>query len=313
MFKCLSTYKFAMGSNNIIRRIKKTKTFVKTLYFIKQTLYKNMKKIIIVITILLTSNLFIKAQWGPKIKLELKNDGIQTSKLFLGVDTQATDGWDKDIIFNFKDSTIDTTLSEDVDLPPAPMYQMYCRLVKDSNQATASYSYVDFRSIPTNTDIFFHKYWLNIVWYSETAFPKVYIKWGKLPNGIDSAKIHCREWMDDNLYINMQDVEGIELDNEAYKNCFIHIWYNKEHSGIEEPKLLDIVLYPNPTDNFINLYNENYDNYSIINSIGTEFINSKLKLVANNKIDIQGIPSGAYSIILTNKYGANERISFIKK
>ena len=247
--------------------------------------------------------------WGPKIKLNLTNDAEQSINLFIGVDSLATDGYDSGIVFRYKDSELDTTLREDYDLPPAAPQTMTCRLVKDSLNPTSSYSYVDFRSI-SNSDKFLHRYWINIRWYS-TQNPKINLHWGKLPIGIDSAKIRCREWMDnDDFHINMHEVEGLELDNESYKNLFINVWFNKNHIGIKYDKDNNLILYPNPTDNYVNLLSNDYTYYSIRNILGEELMIGKIE---DNKINVVNLPQGVYILILNKNNNQSISIPFVRK
>jgi len=269
-----------------------------------------MKKIIITSLMILTSNIFLVSQWGPKIKLEFINDEEQTAKLFFGVDSLATDGWDKNINFHYKDLTTDTTLTEDIDLPPPPPQRMYCRLLRDTTPGNICYSYADFRDIPSDT-LFYHRYVVNIVWYSSSINPYINIKWGDLPDGIDSAKFRCYQWMNDDSVVNMREKSEILLDNEAYKICYVYVWFNKKHSGILNEKL-DVILFPNPANELITFYNEDYNSYSIVNSAGSELSNGMLELNLNNHINTQNIPAGSYYMLL-NKKGKNSNIPFIKK
>ena len=74
-----------------------------------------------------------------------------TKHLFIGVDSLATDGYDGGIVFTFGD----TTLTEDLDLPPFE-FGLVCRLIRDSNDPANTYTYVDMRGI--HDEPFFHKY-----------------------------------------------------------------------------------------------------------------------------------------------------------
>ncbi|MCL2039515.1 MAG: leucine-rich repeat domain-containing protein [Bacteroidetes bacterium] len=250
--------------------------------------------------------------WGPKIKLDFTNDVSDRIKLFIGVDTLATDGYDSGIVFRYKDSTLDTNLIEDIDLPP-PFNNMTCRLVKDSNNATGSYSYVDFRGIPVETK-FHHRYWINVRWHkadSATQIRKIKLNWGKLPEGIDSAKIRCREWWDTDLYINMHEAESLDLEDIndiVYNNLFIDIWFSKG-VGITYNKDNNDLIFPNPTENYINLLDDDYTHYSIYNLVGEAQMSGKIE---DNKINVVNLPSGTYILIL-NKNNNSPAVPFIKK
>ena len=275
-----------------------------------------MRKAIILLVVVLTSSGVMFSQWGPKIKLEFENDIEQTARLFIGVDTLATDGYDDGVVFHYQDSLLDTTftLMEDLDLPPPPPYTMYCRLIRDTTNPAGSYSYVDFKGIPADEDKFFHQYIITIVWFVE-SFDSAWINinWGELPDGIDSAKFRCYQWMDDDYYVNMRDTNGVVLDNSAYKNCFVYVWYNKKHTDISYENEEDIILYPNPSNDYISFYNENYTDYFIVNSAGEELMSGNLSPQSNNKINIRNIPAGAYTMLVNKRNGEKNSLPFVKR
>jgi hypothetical protein len=209
----------------------------------------NIIKYLIAIISLVLLAVPLKAQGGPKLQFTLTNEVGDISKVWLGVDSMATNGWDSAVVFTYKD----TSLMEDVDLPPFPPYGMICYIIKDSTRPYDSYSYVDFKSIPKNTKQFVHKYRFYIRWANVTAEPTINIDWGKLPDGIDSAKIRAWEWMDTNRFVNMKTDSIMLLDNQAYKNVDITIWYNDYVSIAEDKNETKLLLYPNPATQFINI------------------------------------------------------------
>ncbi|MDR0926354.1 MAG: T9SS type A sorting domain-containing protein [Ignavibacteria bacterium] len=249
-------------------------------------------------------------QWGPKIKFEVTNDAKQRTNLYIGVDSNATDGYDKDVLFIYEADT----LHEDMDLPPPPPKSMYVLLVKDSLNPYGSYSYVDMRSIPSNS--FFHKYRINIRWYN-TGNPWVNIHWGKLPSGIDSAKIHCYEWFDESYFFDMKGDTALRLDNEAYQNCDIYIWYNQNSALSDEPNVENyLTIFPNPVGDFLTFVTHSqitsYDNlhYSIYSMAGEQVLANSIN---TNMIDVSSLMPGCYSIIIKNSNGDNIYNNFIKK
>jgi len=263
-----------------------------------------MKKIITLIIILLT-NTILNAQWGPKIRLDFESEAGQTQKIFIGVDAKATDGWDSAVVFEYND----TTITENYNLPPFPPPDyMYCALERDS--INRYLSYVDMRGIPEDS-IFFHKYTILIWWNATVLFPYIDVKWGQLPDGIDSAKFRCYQWMDDDYYVDMRENDGIRLDNQAYKDCYVYVWYNKKHIDIKEVQP-NILLFPNPANDYITFYNENNTDYVIINYAGENMQNGNLQLNTKNNIDIAALPIGAYYILL-NRNGEHKKHKFIKK
>lgn len=69
------------------------------------------------------------------------------------------------------------------------------------------------------------------------------------------------------------------------------------------------LVYPNPTNNNLNIYNKNgYDKYQIIDIIGRVLKFGNLKLI--NSIYVEKIPAGVYNVVLTGK-GQNDHITKI--
>lgn len=273
------------------------------------------KNIIYLITINIAIYIIITAQataaWGPKIKLEIMNDNEQNRKLYIGTDTNATNEWDKDVEFYY-----DTTkLIEDFDLPPAPPSDiMYCALIRDSTQPFDSYTYVDFRSIPKNESKFMHKYQMKIInWASNTDKPYITIKWDKIKNGIDSAKIRCYSWFDENKYVDMMTNNELITKNESDKVFDIIIWFNKDNLNINEKyENNKTKLYPNPIVNELNIESDDeIMKYKIYSILGT--IIEQKNISKNAKIDMSKYNKGNYIIELENQIGTKNYYNVIKK
>lgn len=223
-------------------------------------------------------------EWGPKLELKFTNDAQQVRTLYIGVDANATDGYDSAVVFNFNGHE----LQEDIDLPPAPPNGLYCTLSKDTNDPYGTQSYVDFKGIPESTT-FMKMYRVNLTWYITTYPATVKIDWGSLPAGIDSAKIRCYEWFDEEQYVNMEETENMLLDNEAYRTCYIWLWYNQGVS-VNETEDKNALLYPNPTSEILNINDE--IQYAKIYSA-----NGELMLTSNtNQISVRHLPEGTYFI-----------------
>ncbi len=78
--------------------------------------------------------------------------------------------------------------------------------------------------------------------------------------------------------------------------------------GINDLSYKEIVLYPNPSSDFISLTNSIQPiDYSIFNNIGMEI--SKGILIQNEKIDISHLNSGLYFL----KFENGNTLKFIKK
>jgi len=256
--------------------------------------------------------------FAPKFKITFNNEVNDTAKLYFGVDSQATDGWDADVPFIFED----TILKEDLDLPPIPPNSLSCRIIRDTLHPSDSYSYVDMRSIPEDKDEFCHKYIIKIFWTIQTNNPTICAVWGKLPKGIDSAKIRCYEWLDDNKFINMKNDESVILDNSAYKTMHLWVWYNKKNTCIYNSVITQDIS-PNPANDYIRVTDNNYSNYSIYDLAGNlikyDIISNKHLFVVNLNncdntlfIDIQNLIAGQYTIMFQCNNGNLTSYFFIK-
>lgn len=245
------------------------------------------------------------ADWGPKIKISTTNDVGQQGDCYIGVDVLASDGWDEGVIFNFDGQE----LKEYDCLPPmAPPGTIYCVIVRDSTLPYDSYTYTDFRGIP-ETKQFMHKYRLEVMWgpYSQ----KINIKWGKLPDGIDSAKFRCYEWFDATPDVDMRQVEEITIDNEALHRFDFTIYYNKDHSGIIEKSLDFIDIYPNVVEDYFYIDNLQFQSCEILNTCGSSVLH--LENLTENQINTKNLVSGLYFIKLIDNYGKIHFSKIIKR
>ena len=240
--------------------------------------------------------------WGPIFKLEIINDNNQKVPLYIGVDSLATDGYDEEVPFKFGD----TVIYENFDLPPAPPTGIYCFIVRDTLLSNDTKSYVDIRSIPENQDEFFHQYRLEIPKWDAANVdnPILKIHWGKLPDGIDSAKISCRGCYgpDSVKYTNMHEDEEFITNNIFHRRFDILVWYNKKHIAIAE-ELVSEVFYSVENNRLtVNYSDNNYSNefqtLNIYSLLGT-----KLLSTSENSIDISGFAIGTYLIELIDKRG----------
>jgi len=242
--------------------------------------------------------------FGPIFKLELTNDNGKKQNVFVGVDSLATDGYDADIEFKFGD----TVLTENYDLPPFWMPgMMYCVLVRDSLEGNTTLTYVDIRSIPENENKFFHHYKLEVLnWAASMYFDtELIINWGKLPDGIDSAKIILKVL---DSTIDMREKEKFILNNAFHTRFDIFVWYNKEHNFVEETSEFEIFYFIE--NNFLTVNNgsNNFEKINIYSLLGTKIISSN-----ENSIDIGGLAVGIYFVELIDKTGQKIFNKFSKK
>ena len=78
--------------------------------------------------------------------------------------------------------------------------------------------------------------------------------------------------------------------------------------GISQIKERNLLLYPNPTSDYIN-FSEEVKETSIFDSLGRLVKTAK----ATSKINISDLPSGIYVVMTTDKYGMSKTTKIIKK
>ena len=85
-------------------------------------------------------------------------------------------------------------------------------------------------------------------------------------------------------------------------------WGTCSTAGSEDENLLAITIYPNPTDNTLFIIgNESPIAVSIYNVLGKEVLSIK----NTNNINVQALPSGVYTIRISDGVGQTNR-KFIK-
>jgi hypothetical protein len=86
------------------------------------------------------------------------------------------------------------------------------------------------------------------------------------------------------------------------------VWGTCPTAGSEDENLLAITIYPNPTDNTLFIIgNESPIAVSIYNVLGKEVLSIK----NTNNINVQALPSGVYTIRISDGVGQTNR-KFIK-
>lgn len=280
-----------------------------------------MKLIIKLIFLFCVLNYFSFAETinDAKIIIQIESEISQKPpKLYLGVDTRATDLFDKDIKFAVGDSLV-----EEFDLPPfAPYNHIYnvLTICCDYNNDSIV-SYVDFRSVPDDINEFYYKYNFHIIWYRNSS-PNLSIimRWNKLPNGIDSAKLI--DITGDTSYdMNENDSVVITNPNKIWYTYYnVEVWFNKSKSSIKEQrtsKQNTLNIYPNPANDAIFVENNDeiqLSNYTILSLVGQkldEGIYSN-KGIYNNKININNLEKGLYFIKFQDVFGKIYYNKFVK-
>ncbi len=265
---------------------------------------------IIILLVIIASNTAFADSWGPKIKLEVSNIHGQKSTLYFGVDAKATDGLDKDTFFFDEKKLI-----EDYDLPTSmPSGILACVMIRDTTNPTDYLeSYVDFRQIP-GSDTFMHKFQLlkcswGMIEPQDVKPIKIY--WGKLPDGIDSAKFRGRQWMKDAKEIDMKTVEYIDSASLIYdKSFYITIWFNKNSGNFQKTDEIT-AIYPNITNDYTYCNIANAYQYMIINMQGQVLSNQRFD--NDSRINVQNLNSGVYYIQIFDLDGKMYIDKIIKK
>jgi hypothetical protein len=261
-----------------------------------------------------------------KLRINITNEISQkTPTLYIGVDTNATDLYDKNVKF----IAFDTVIREE-DLPPFPPFDnIYAALLiccDEDNSSKEINSYVDFRAIPEDEDEFYRKYLFYISW--NLNYLNATIKWDKLPNGIDSAKIIDTLYTE-SINCNMNENDSVVVKNPTkhYNTLYIvKIWFNKNTGSIKErphSKQNKFTISPNPANDAIFIKNiitvdnitttNNVNEIQAINYTILSLIGQKLdEGIYNNKINISNLDKGLYFIKLQDASGNIYYNKFIK-
>lgn len=106
-------------------------------------------------------------------------------------------------------------------------------------------------------------------------------------------------------------------DGRAFKGLWRNLKiYSKLTSALVEPILSNIITYPNPAINFLNVnLTALFDirSYHIFDSNGRIILSKELNTTSHNlEIDITDIYSGTYQLILNKELSNKKNISFIK-
>lgn len=252
--------------------------------FIKTNKNMKMKKNIVFIIGLLFAISYAKADFKSIINIKLQNNANQELSAYsCGAQTGASDGVDK-------------TLGE-LDLPPMPLMPgiLGAMFDMDTLHTDGTFSYIDIRSVPENTDYFIHQYLFNVYFGGGDTLD---IIWGKLPGNIDSAIIQDYAYdMTKLIRVDMKKQQKIVVGNSFVNKFTIKIWYNKLNSVVEEsPKPDEILLFPNPGNGVINVNSAvDYNKYEIYATTG-ELISADS---FNGKyINIPNLSSGVYIVKL---------------
>ncbi len=250
-----------------------------------------MMKRLSLILVLIACNLF---SMSSNLKVTLSNNS--TSKKFIltaGVDSLATDGWDKDL--------------EGISYPtvfPPNTFMAYLETI-DSSQVNEDgskyYDYLwldkDLKVVPADIDKFHKRYKVVFNWGLGTV---VSVTWNnnQIDKHIDSAFVV--DAFDGLVFKhNMRDTNSFDIKNDGIRFFYIDVYFSKIPLSVSDVNSNQIELYPNPTSGFINL--NNYDEIKSIKlfDINGVDLSENIKMNINNMIDVSFIQSGLYFLEIT--------------
>jgi hypothetical protein len=261
-----------------------------------------MKKIIY---IFLISVCGINAQFPIEIKFNLHNDLKPENIYYLGFGVNSLAG-----------DSVDYDLGE-LCLPPDPFSNFYaCMEYIDSTKfiddTTKYYDYIntnlDLRGIPDNTDKFYKKYKLHIVWYNSN---KVILNWGTTPQNVNIDSIFVKDAFDGySINKNMKTTNSLEITNSAVDVLYFHVYYTKTPTCVDDIFTIDSdYIYPNPVSNFIKNNKNIYTGYKIYGIYG-KLMSQNTNI--NDIIDVSFLSKGLYLLYLNNADGDIKAYKFIK-
>lgn len=141
----------------------------------------------------------------------------------------------------------------------------------------------------------------------------VYLSNGNIENlSFTEIKIEDfpKEFLIESILIADIDKDG-DQDFIAYTNQFL-VENRFNISGIQDnSKVDDIILYPNPASNYIQINVRDVANLKIFSNAGAKLIDTDVK--AEDKIEIKFLNAGLYLSMVTDTFGKQQIIRFVKE
>ncbi len=240
------------------------------------------------IAVLLMAPVIAYAIPNERIQIIQTNDADQIfNRIIIGIDQTATNG-------------IDTALGEAAlppFLPPGPVLHGFC--VIEHGEGQLDWSYLDIRPIP-DEDKFYVKYQIKlqrgegrVMWLSRPP----------LSNYIDSIKV--TDIITENIYIrDFADSSKITIENPSLNDFFVHVWYNKIPTSVEEiVSDTKINIYPQPANTAITIKSDkNCYSYIIYDMAGNTCKNGK-PFSEKATVDVSDLAAGIYTIVIFDELG----------
>ena len=248
----------------------------------------------------------LNAQFPIEINFNVHNDVKPDNEynLSFGVNSLAGD-------------TVDISLGEE-SLPPYPFSIFYCALeytdsTKFLHDSTKYYDEIrtnkDLRGIPNDSNKFYKKYKLHIVWYNSK---KVTINWGTSPQNKNIDSIFLKDALNGILINkNMKTQNSVELsDVNSISDLYFHVYYSKSTVSVKDNNdSYSDLIYPNPVENSLHFQKSNMNYFKIYDVYGNLILqNSFYKEI----IDVSSLQKGFYLLYLNNAEGEIKYYKFIK-
>lgn len=228
------------------------------------------------------------------IKLSfITDDGDKGSDLTFGLHKDATFGLDEELGEIF---TINAA-------PPSPYYLFNLLYFNDStntdiNKRGTTWASKDYIPYPIENKLHIHSFrvWLD-------GGRKFTINWEINKDNIDSAKIQ-----DENggqfINIDLMSNDSYKWENELVPslNLKLLVWYNTSKTSVKSTSE-DIIIYPNPANNFINIDKE-FSKGEIFNLEGVKVLDFYKK-----DVNISNLSAGTYFLkLFINDYVLTKKL-----
>lgn len=231
--------------------------------------------------------------FSSQVRLKFVNNGTLAvdEKLVFGANTNATDGRDADF--------------GELRLPPMPPpgFELFVAFELDDD-----WSYTDIRGVPEEGNEFQHRY--KIVLFKRTT-DAVTISWEALPVNIKSAVIADK--LGGVLFsADMKSQNSVTINNDVLEKIEINldVVYEKTQTSAKDDNNKNMI-YPNPSSNYIHLYNiDEIKSIEIFNQVGERLVN--INQVSSAPIDISNLLNGIYYIKILNNDNTTTTDKFIK-
>ncbi len=243
--------------------------------------------------------------FSSNIKLTIGNNVTNyKANLIAGVDSLATDGWDKLLEESFPT------------MFPMMTFAAYLETTDSSETESNGSKYYDLlwldkdlKAVPIEETKFYRRYKVVFNWATAT---KITVNWNsKLQDGIDSAFV--LDALEGLVFKHkMDEVSNFEITNSGIRQFFLDIYFNKDKvtSVEDENNSANISIYPNPANGILNLNTTEEINSLAIYDLMGNMIEENLIENNNNQLDISFLHCGDYYISVNYANGKKGTVKF---